>query len=67
MDADEKRIAYNERCKQYYYANKQHKNEMDLTRYYRKKAKEMGIEVHENHTIIDLKRKIMGLKIVALL
>jgi hypothetical protein len=40
---------------------------MDLTRYYRKKAKEMGIEVHENHTIIDLKRKIMGLKIIALL
>jgi len=64
---EEARLERNRKVREYYHANKEKKIEGDLGRYYRKKARSLGIEVEDTCTLNEVKRKIIAHKLMTLL
>jgi hypothetical protein len=64
---EEARLERNRKVREYYYANREKKIAGDLGRYYKKKAQSLGIEVEDNCTLNEVKRKVIAHKLMTLL
>lgn len=58
IEDDAKRIEYNAKVREYYYKNKEKVNTRHLTKYYSKKAADVGIDV-TGLTLNEIKYKFL--------